>query len=265
MSVFRTIEISNPLFEWNNLRFITLKSKHLKGRGDICVYVPEGNEQRDLPIAILLHGVYGSSWSWALSGGAHETAQKLIDNHTIKPIVLVMPSDGLWGDGSSYTEHNGLNFEKWIVEDVIQAVKESVSQVKESKKTFIAGLSMGGFGALRIGAKYGNIFNAISGHSSITNMDQMSLFVEEELTNYRQVNVEDESVLKTILKNKNGLPPLRFDCGKKDLLLNYNRSLAKDLLKHNIHHIYEEFDGEHEWNYWQKHLNETLLFFNKQL
>lgn len=265
MSIFRTIEISNPLYESNNLRFITVKSKNLKGRGDICIYVPEGNTQGDLPIAILLHGVYGSSWSWALSGGAHETSQKLIDTHSIKPMVLVMPSDGLWGDGSSYTKHNGLNFEKWIVEDAIKAVKELVPQVKESKKTFIAGLSMGGFGALRIGAKHGNIFSGVSGHSSITNLDQMALFVEEEMTQYQQVHLEDRSVLKTILKYKEGLPPFRFDCGKKDLLIDYNRSLSKDLLKHNIPHTFEEFDGEHEWNYWQKHLRETLLFFTQQL
>jgi S-formylglutathione hydrolase FrmB len=265
MSNFRTIEISNPLFEADNLRFITVKSQNLKGRGDICVFVPQGNKQKDFPIAILLHGVYGSSWSWALSGGAHKTAQKLIDDHIIEPMILVMPSDGLWGDGSFYTEHSGFNFEKWIVADVIGAVKELIPQVANSTKIFITGLSMGGFGALRIGAKYGNIFDAISGHSSISNFDQMALFVEEELTQYRQVNVEDASVLKTILKYKNSLPPLRFDCGKKDLLINYNRLLSKELLKHNIPHIFEEFEGEHEWQYWQKHLKESLVFFNDQI
>jgi enterochelin esterase-like enzyme len=254
MSFFRTTEISDPNFESNNLRFITIKSKNLKGRGDICVFVPKGNNDTNLPIAILLHGVYGSSWSWALSGGAHRTAQDLIDINKIKPIVLVMPSDGLWGDGSAYINHNGLDFEKWIIEDVINAVKELISQVENSTKIFIAGLSMGGFGALRIGAKYGKIFDAISSHSSITELDQMKLFVEENLNNYAQENLEDESVLKTILSNQKTLPPFRFDCGKDDLLIKYNRLLSKELKNLKIPHSYEEFEGKHDWKYWKKDL-----------
>ena len=262
MSFFRTIEISDPSFESNNLRFITLKSKNLKGRGDICVFVPKEISDTNLPITILLHGVYGSAWSWSLSGGAHKTAQNLIDKNNLKPMILAMPSDGLWGDGSAYLKHSGLNFEKWIVEDVIIAVKELIPQVKNSTKTFLAGLSMGGFGAMRIGAKYGNIFNAISGHSSIVELDQMKLFVEEELSESMQLKSIDESVLKTMLKNKKQLPPLRFDCGKGDLLIEYNRSFSNALEKHKIPHTYEEFEGKHEWEYWKKHLNDTLLFFN---
>jgi enterochelin esterase-like enzyme len=262
MSHFRTTEISNPLFEYNNLRFITVKSKNLKGRGDICVFIPEGNTATNLPIAILLHGVYGSAWSWSLSGGAHQTAQRLIDQNKIKPMVLVMPSDGLWGDGSAYTKHSSLDFEKWIVEDVINAAKELIPQAENSKKTFIAGLSMGGFGALRIGAKYGTVFDAISGLSSITELNQMKLFVEEDLMQYKQLNTDDESIIKTILKNKKQLPPLHFDCGKKDLLIAHNQLLALELKKHNIPHDYQEFVGEHGWEYWQKHLKDTLLFFS---
>lgn len=265
MSHFRTTELSDPQFESNNLRFITVKSENLKGRGDICVFVPEGNTDTNLPITILLHGVYGSAWSWSLSGGAHQTTQDLIDKNKIKPMILAMPSDGLWGDGSAYTKHSGLDFEKWIVEDVINAVKELIPQAKKSNKIFIAGLSMGGFGALRIGAKYAKIFDAISGHSSITELDQMELFIEEDLSEYKQENMEEESVLKTILKYRKELPPLRFDCGRGDILIKYNRLFTKELEYQNIPHLYEEFEGKHEWKYWQKHLEDTLVFFNEKV
>ncbi len=263
MSHFRTTELSDPQFEGNSLRFITVKSKNLKGRGDICVFVPKGNTVTDLPITILLHGVYGSAWSWSLSGGAHHTAQQLIDNNKIKPMILAMPSDGLWGDGSAYSKHSGLDFEKWIVEDVINAVKELIPQAKNTNKTFIAGFSMGGFGAFRIGTKYNEIFDGISGHSSMTELDQMELFVEEDLKNYTQENPINESVIKTILQHKKRLPPLRFDCGKDDQLIKYNRLFSKELKNGKIPHIYEEFEGKHEWVYWQKHLKNTLLFFSK--
>ena len=113
MSRFRTTEISDPQFESDNLRFITVKTEHLKGRGDLCVFVPEGVSAANLPLVVLLHGVYGSAWIWAHKAGVHRTAQRLIEAGRIKPMVIAMPSDGLWGDGSAYLPHNALNFEKW--------------------------------------------------------------------------------------------------------------------------------------------------------
>jgi hypothetical protein len=119
MASFRTIEISDPRFEAANLRFITVKSVPLKRRGDICVFVPPAVADGDLPIVILLHGVYGSAWSWAHSGGVHLSAQEMIDTREIPPMIIAMPSDGLWGDGSAYLPHTGFDFEQWIVDDVI--------------------------------------------------------------------------------------------------------------------------------------------------
>ncbi|WP_370513170.1 hypothetical protein [Fulvivirga sp. M361] len=117
MKRFRTTEISDPNFENDNLRFITVKTAHLKGRGDICVFVPDVPDTTDLPIVILLHGVYGSAWVWSQKGGAHVTAASLIEEKEIKPMILAMPSDGLWGDGSAYLPHHQYDFEQWIVSE----------------------------------------------------------------------------------------------------------------------------------------------------
>lgn len=262
---FRTIKVSDPRFESDNLRYITVKTSNLKGRGNICVFVPNGAKDADIPMVILLHGVYGSANSWSQMAGAHRTAQRLIDAKKIRPMILVMPSDGLWGDGSAYLPHHEMNFEKWICEDVPDAVKEGIPQAKNSQTLFIAGLSMGGFGALRLGAKYPEKFAAISGLSSITSLDQMPLFVEEPLEGYKQHDPIDESVFLTMKKNQDRLPPVRFDCGSSDLLIEHNRLLHSQLVSENIPHLYEEFEGEHEWGYWEKHLVDTLLFFDKQL
>ncbi|RYZ96839.1 MAG: esterase family protein, partial [Sphingobacteriaceae bacterium] len=126
-------------------------------------------------------------------------------------------------------------------------------------------LSMGGFGALHLGAKYNNLFKAMAGHSSITSLPQMKLFVEEDLANYSQGNKTDEDVLATILENRNTLPPIRFDCGTEDLLIDYNRELHRQLTEHGIAHTYQEFPGAHEWAYWGEHIKKSLLFFAKQL
>lgn len=261
---FRSFEISNPEFETAGLRYVTIKSANLKGRGDIVLFIPTAaKEKKDVPLVMLLHGVYGSAWAWAMSGGVHITAQKLLDKKLIAEFVIAMPSDGLWGDGSGYLPHNNLDFEKWIMQDVIGAVQQAIPNCTNKSPLFIAGLSMGGFGAIRIGAKYGKSFRAISGHSSITDIEQLPFFVEEKLDTYRQADKINESLFKTIKNNKHHLPPLRFDCGNKDPLLEVNQLLHEQLSNHEIPHIYEEFEGEHSWPYWQKHIKDTLIFFSK--
>ncbi len=90
----------------------------------------------------------------------------------------------------------------------------------------------------------------------------MSLFVEESLDHYKQDNSKEESVLEVIKTNKAKMIPFRFDCGKNDELIEYNRELHQELLKENISHIYEEFSGKHEWEYWENHVKDSLLFFD---
>ncbi|KAA3662748.1 MAG: esterase family protein [Calditrichaeota bacterium] len=262
-SKFRTTELSDPQFEMDGLRFITVKSTHLHGRGDICVFVPKGEALADMPIVTLLHGVYGSAWVWPFLGGAHKTAQRLIDESKIQPMILAMPSDGLWGDGSGYMAYDGKDFEKWIADDVPTAVKENIPVASNKSKKFISGLSMGGFGALKIGSKYGRHYSGISAHSSITEVSQLSLFVEESLDEYKQEIRANEDAFTCIVENKAALPPLRFDCGTEDELIEFNRQLHAQLEQESIPHIYEEFAGGHQWSYWQEHLVDTLIFFNR--
>ena len=257
-SSFRTKELSDPRFEFDGLRWVTVKSASLRMRGDITLYLPPGPDLANpLPIIILLHGVYGSHWSWAMKGGAHRTAKRLINEGSIDPFILAMPSDGLKGDGSGYIEYPTQNFERWIVEEVPLAVAEATPLASSESPLFIAGLSMGGFGALRLGAKYPERFQAISGHSSITRMEEMYSFVEEDL---QSVDLHDKDVLSLLVKNQLSIPSIRFDCGISDPLLEANRSLSQGLIRAGIDHIYQEFPGGHEWSYWEEHLVDTLHF-----
>ena len=76
MSAFRTIEVSDPALAPEGLSFITVKSAALAQRADITLYVPpQAQGLRDLPLVLLLHGVYGSQWAWAFKGGVHHTAR----------------------------------------------------------------------------------------------------------------------------------------------------------------------------------------------
>src|SRR5438045_628198 len=124
MPGFRTIEISDPRFEHDGLREITFKSPSLRGRADVTLWLPPNAEATaDLPLVLLLHGVYGSHWAWTRSGGAHRMAGALIEQNEIPPMALAMPSDGLAFDGSGYVAHPDRDFERYIVEEVPACVR----------------------------------------------------------------------------------------------------------------------------------------------
>ena len=264
-SHFRTTEVGDLPCAGGTLKMVTVKSPALKARADLSIYIPKQAEGRtDLPVVTLLHGVYGSHWIWALMGKAHETLQRMIDAGEVPPMLLALPSDGLWGDGSGYVPHAEKNFEEWIVQDVPHAVSEMTGNSMDAPH-FIGGLSMGGFGALRLGAKYPDRYKAFAGHSSITSLDQMPLFVEEPMADYPKVEGMNRNVIDAIQANRERIGPFRFDCGVDDLLIEHNRSLASALEAADIDFTYEEFPGGHEWPYWQEHVAKTFKFFANQL
>jgi putative tributyrin esterase len=258
---FHTVELSDPRFERDGLRFVTVKSVALGRRGDLSVYTPPGASE-GLPLVILLHGVYGSHWSWPLRGGAHLTAARLIESGEIPPMAVAMPSDGLWGDGSGYVTHDDADYERWIVDEVPAAAALADERLTERSPIFLAGLSMGGFGALRLGAKYAARFSGISAHSAVTTIARLGETVEEPLGGLPSFGTADGTALHWIEAHRARLPPLRFDCGTGDGLLAGNRALHAALEARGIDHVYEEFPGGHDWPYWKLHLADSLRFFD---
>jgi len=264
MSGYGNVELSDPQYERDHLRHLTFKSPALRARGDVTIFVPPGCEREEhLSVVLLLHGVYGSHWSWSLRGGAHLTALSLIENGLIDPVVLFMPSDGLWGDGTGYIAHPEADYERWIMEDVVGCGTDVIPCVDSRSPLFIAGLSMGGYGALRLGAKYAEKVTGFSGHSSITALHQLAWFVEEPLTLYGgAVESEGALLLYWMKRHRKSLPPFRFDCGTSDELIEENRELHHALVALNIPHQYFEYEGEHSWGYWREHIADTLIFFD---
>lgn len=269
MTAFRTIEISDPALTPAGLRFVTVKSAALGQRADILLFVPRQAEgRRDLPLVTLLHGVYGSHWAWAFKGGAHLTAQRLIDEAAIPPMVLAMPSDGLWGDGSGYVPHHGpspQDFERWIVDEVPAATRLACAACSAASPQFIAGLSMGGFGALRLAGLYPHRFAAAAGLSSVTDAAQFDALLQEPRSGWSSAAAHQSVLAALSAAPIQNLPPLRLVCGRDDPYIHDNRALHAALTAAGIAHDYAEHEGGHEWAFWQHHLEDTLRFFARQL
>jgi S-formylglutathione hydrolase FrmB len=265
MSGFRTLEISDPALAPEGLRFVTVKSAALGQRADLLLFVPPQAEGlHDVPLVLLLHGVYGSHWAWAFQGGAHRTAQRLIDAGVIPPLVLAMPSDGLWGDGSGYVAHARQDFERWIVDEVPAAARTACAACSEASPLLIAGLSMGGFGALRLAGKHSQRFAAAAAHSAVTDVAQLDTLLAESRAGWSRTP-PDCRVLAALTSATQPPPPLRLDCGRDDFLIAANRQLHGELTAAGIQHEYAEHDGGHGWDYWSRHLEDTLRFFGRAL
>jgi enterochelin esterase-like enzyme len=119
---------------------------------------------------------------------------------------------------------------------------------------------MGGWGAFWIGLRHREIFKGISAHSAITNIDEMSDFVEEDWAFWKRNN-HTQNIIELFETTKK-TPPFRFDCGTDDPLLGGNRKLHEFFVRKNLPHIYEEFSGGHEWSYWEENVEHTFKFFN---
>jgi putative tributyrin esterase len=257
---FPNAQLSRPIPGNESLRFLNFRGEALKCRGDVLLFSPPEVELLDsVPLLLLLHGVYGCQWNWWLNGNIDALAMDMLRNGTTVPMMIAMASDGLWGDGSGYVPHAHANYEKWIVDDIPHCLRELFPRL-HPEKFLIAGLSMGGYGALRLGMKYASRVQGISAHSSITRVAQLSQFIPFPTKAFQYAGEVDTDLLHWAAVNRDDLPPLRFDCGTEDLLIEANRELHQTLTQMKIPHDYQEFPGGHDWPYWSEHIRETLAF-----
>ncbi|HEY6447626.1 MAG TPA: alpha/beta fold hydrolase [Acidobacteriaceae bacterium] len=251
--------LSEELSGHPGVRLLTLYSPGLRHRADVTLYLPPAPAGRPLPLLILMHGVYGSHWNWCAMGNLPSIAGEMLTAGEITPIAVAMPSDGLWSDGSGYVAHKRFDAEAWIIDDVPTCVRGFFPQIQTSR-VFLAGLSMGGFGALRIGAKHASRVAGISAHSAVTSLADLRQFIQDPIEDDLTAGKRDADLLYWMRRNRSRLPPIRFDCGTGDSLLAGNRALHAALQRARIPHAYEEHPGGHDWAYWQRHVRTTLRF-----
>ncbi len=262
---FRTVRVSTPGALPDGLRFVTVQSPALGGRGDLAIFVPPGLElgTTDLPLVVLLHGVYGSFWNWAFCGGAHDVLSALIEAGVVAPMVLAMPSDGLAGEGTAYLDCGGADYERWVIDDVPACVAEATACIGDRSPLMLGGNSMGGFGALRLSARHAGRVAAVCAHSAITDLDELALFTLDDVGVVVGLPDAERSVVSVIGRHRDVMPPIHVDCGTGDPLIGPNRDLRDALERLGVDHSYEEYDGAHDWPSWRRRLAVSLQFFDR--
>ena len=132
-------------------------SPALKRKWGYTVYLPDGYETSALnyPVLYLLHGHNQDLNAWANSGHIQPTADALIAHGDMQPAIIVMPDAGMtW-----YVDRKE-RMETAVIQDLIGDVQRTFRVIDARNGRVIAGLSMGGYGALRFVLKYPEMFAA---------------------------------------------------------------------------------------------------------
>ena len=254
---FRTFELSSPEFSPPKTRFLTVQSPALGRRGDIVIYNAE-TATPDVPAITLLHGVYGSAWAWMYSGGVHTVYERLREEG-LSEFVLLMPSDGLTGDGSGYFAREDGDYRRWITDDVRTAAALAVPGLTEASRHYICGLSMGGYGALRLAALEPAIYSGASAHSPITTATDFDRFTDINPAD----GITDTDLADLVSTRADTMPPFRFDCGRNDPLFSSTQRLHDTLASAGVAHGFEALEGDHNWPYWTRNVGKSFTLFDK--
>jgi S-formylglutathione hydrolase FrmB len=129
----------------------------------VNVYTPDGEAPvGGWPVLYLLHGHDGNQNSWRDLGDIRATLDTLIADRTIRPLVVVMPGvSNSWYVDSAAVGGPG-DYETAITADLRHEIEETMPVRKDREGRAIAGLSMGGFGALHLAYAHPDLYGAVA-------------------------------------------------------------------------------------------------------
>ena len=261
---------------------IIIKSTILKKDVKYAVYLPPGytTSNRDYPVVYLLHGYSDDHTGWIQFGEIQHYTDKGISEGIITPMIIIMPN----GDSSWYiNSYDGReNYEDFFIKEFIPSI-EKLYRIKSQKRyRGIAGLSMGGYGALIYSIKYPELFTAAAALSAAVFDDDAMVAMPDDVWVQRSFprlfgsglkgkqrltkNWYNNSILKIVeTKSEDDLNKVRYwiDCGDDDFLTKGNCLLHIALTEKNVQHEFRVRDGVHSWSYWRNGITNALQFIGQ--
>ena len=216
------------------------------------------------PVFYLLHGLSDDHTAWTRRSSIERYVAGL-------PLIVVMPN----GERGFYTDAKDrpkAAYETNIVRDIVGFVDRMFQTIPAREGRVIAGLSMGGYGAVKLALKYPDLFCAAVSHSGAVGFARRDFGASDAwASEWRPVlgpspsgGPDDPFALAENMDHAK-LPALRIDCGVDDFLIEENRAFDALLTALDIPHEYKEHPGGHTWGYWDSHVQETIAFFKRIL
>ncbi|WP_263732013.1 alpha/beta hydrolase [Cellulomonas sp. SG140] len=205
------------------------------------------------PVLYLLHGLSDDETIWTRHTSIERYVSKL-------GLAVVMPRAGR----SFYQdEAYGSAYWSFLTEELPEMVQRFFRVSERPEDTFVAGLSMGGYGAFRWALTHPGRFGAaasLSGALDVAHPDQAALWAGEVPQVLAGAPVPAEADLMALLRDadRDALPPLYLACGTEDFLYPSNRrflALAEEL---DVPVQTELRPGTHEWGFWDESIQRVL-------
>ena len=204
----------------------------------------------------LLHGLWGSHVDWVSGTRIQRWAEE-------RDLAVVMPS----GENSFYIDRPGFHtdYGKFIGQELIEITRRMFPLSDKKEDTFIGGLSMGGFGAMRNGLYYEDVFSRIIALSPALHLfegepEPFASFLgkgPEDWADIQNSDVNPRWLISRMAK-KADKPGVYLACGESDELLPATK-LYRGLLEEagfDVHYVQDP--GGHEWDYWDRHIRLAL-------
>jgi len=211
------------------------------------------SEVKPLKTMYLLHGYTGSCNSWLTELNLSEISFK-------NNLAIILPS----GENHFYIDDqkSQIMYGEYIGKELVDFTRNIFPLSEKREDTIIAGISMGGYGAIRNGLKYGDTFGHIIGVSPALIVDQLASTSDEpnmigvtrgyfervfgDLDRVAETDANPEVLAKQIKLSGKTVPDLYFACGKNDVLVLASRKFSDFLIELGIPHCYEESPGTHD-------------------
>ncbi len=220
---------------------------------------------RPLPSLYLLHGIMADHTQWITGSRITELAERW-------GVAVIMPA----GDNSFYVDQEEANsyYGQYVGHELVTQSRKLLPLSHERQDTWLGGLSMGGYGAIRNGLKYHEMFGAVVALSSALVIDraidstddaewafarrQYFTSVFGDLTQLRGSDKDVEALAERLKVNGGALPRMYLACGTEDRLVESNRRYHGLLSNLGIEHTYIEGPGGHDFAFWDLYIERAL-------
>ena len=241
---------------------ISVFSQKMKKEVKSVVILPENySSKKRYPVVYLLHGYSDNYATWI----KNVPAIKVLS--TEHQFIVVCPDGGYSSWYFDSPVDSAFQYESYITRDLLTFIDTHYSTIPDRSARAIAGLSMGGHGALYLAIRNPKLFGSAGSMSggvdlrASTKMFDISKRIGSIETNHAEW--DNRSVINMVNDIKNNEFNLIIDCGVSDFYYLINAGLHRRLISLKIDHDYIERPGEHNWQYWDNSIRYQFLYFER--
>ena len=246
----------------------SIRSKVLGMDTQLNLILPDRDQLEEVPLRVLylLHGIAGNSTSWTRFTSIERYAQD-------RNFVVIMPEV----QRSFYQDLKyGLNYFTYVSEELPRICRRLFHIEPIRSRTYVAGLSMGGYGAMRVGLSRPDLFAGIGSFSGAVDIRQIaretleggneSLIREFTAMAGEGLEVTEESDIYYLLDQAAKLGPAKrpkfyISCGFQDFLYSMNTAMKQYMEALPLELRYMDWEGAHSWDFWDRSIVHCMDYF----